>query len=49
MRRLQHRQLADLESVPKRLGWLTWEDCNRLHRGACPWLQHGKPEAEVSG
>lgn len=21
------------------LGWLTWEDCNRLQPGACPWLQ----------
>jgi hypothetical protein len=20
------------------LGWLTEEDCNRLHRGTCPWL-----------
>jgi hypothetical protein len=47
-RHLPHRQLADLESVPKRLGWLTWEDCNRLYPGACPWFQHGKPEAEVS-
>ena len=37
-RHLPHRQLADLESVPKRLGWLTWEVCNRLHPGACPWL-----------
>jgi hypothetical protein len=37
-RHLLHRQLADLESVPKRLGWLTWEDCNRLHPGTCPWL-----------
>jgi hypothetical protein len=24
--------------VPQRLGWLTWEDCNQLHPGACPWL-----------
>lgn len=37
-RHLPHRQLADLESVPNRLGWLTWEACNRLHPGACPWL-----------
>jgi len=35
-RHLAHRQPADLESVPQRLGWLTWEDCNRLHPGACP-------------
>jgi len=37
-RHLAHRQPAELESVPQRLGWLTWEDCNRLHPGACPWL-----------
>jgi hypothetical protein len=35
---LPHRRPAELESVPRRLGWLTWEDCNRLHPGACPWL-----------
>ena len=29
-RHLPHRQLADLESVPKRLGWLTW--CPRSFR-----------------
>jgi hypothetical protein len=37
-RHLAHRQAAELESVPQRLGWLTWEDCHRLHPGACPWL-----------
>jgi hypothetical protein len=47
-RHLPHRQLADLESVPKRLGWLTWEDCNRLHPGACPWFQYSRSEAELS-
>jgi hypothetical protein len=37
-RHLPHRQPAELESVPQRLGWLTWEDCNQLHPGTCPWL-----------
>jgi hypothetical protein len=37
-RHLAHRQPAELASVPQRLGWLTWEDCNHLHPGACPWL-----------
>jgi hypothetical protein len=46
-RHLPHRQLSDLESVRKRLGWLTWEDCNRLHPGACPWFQHSKSEADT--
>ena len=45
---LPHRQLAELESVPRRLGWLTWEDCNRLHPGACPWLQRSHSRAEAS-
>jgi hypothetical protein len=37
-RHLPHRQPAELASVPQRLGWLTWEDCNRLDPGVCPWL-----------
>ena len=37
-RHLAHRTPADLESVPQRLGWLTWEDCNPIHPNACPWL-----------
>jgi hypothetical protein len=36
--------ITDLESVPKRLGWLTWEDCNHLHRGACPWFSTASPK-----
>jgi len=35
---LPHRQPAELESVPQRMGWLTWEDSNRLQPGTCPWL-----------
>jgi hypothetical protein len=37
-RDLSHRSEANLASVTRRLGWLTWEDCNRLLPGACPWL-----------
>jgi hypothetical protein len=33
-----HRSEADLASVTRWLGWLTWEDCNRVLPGACPWL-----------
>ncbi len=35
---LPHRMDEDLSSVPSRLGWLTWEDCNRINEKACPWL-----------
>lgn len=55
-RHLPHRQLADLESVPKRLSWLTWEECNRLHPGACPWvpdraepMTQGSPPTNLRG
>ena len=37
-RDLPHRAGTDLATVPSRLGWLTWEDCNRVLPGACPWL-----------
>ena len=37
-RDLRHRAGTDLASVAKRLGWLTWEDCNRVRPGACRWL-----------
>jgi hypothetical protein len=35
---LPHRSGEDLSSVPSRLGWLTWEECNEIDEGACPWL-----------
>jgi hypothetical protein len=39
-RDLPHRHQAgtDLAAVVGRLGWLTWEDCNDVLPGACPWL-----------
>ncbi len=39
-RDLPHRHHAgtDLASVPSRLGWLTWEDFNKVLPGACRWL-----------
>jgi hypothetical protein len=36
---LPHRSEEDLTTIPDRLGWLTWEDCNRVRPGACPWLE----------
>ena len=44
---LPHRDSqVDLAAVSSRLGWLTWEDCNRLLPGACPWL--GRPNRSYS-
>lgn len=37
-RDLPHRSLEALNSVPARLGWLTFEDLLRSFPGACPWL-----------
>lgn len=37
-RDLPHRAGIDFSPVARRLGWLAWEDCNRLLPGACPWL-----------
>jgi hypothetical protein len=37
-RDLPHRKDEDLSSLPSRLGWLTWEDCNRVVPDSCPWL-----------
>ena len=34
----RHRAGTDLAAVAARLGWLTWEDCNKVLPGACPWL-----------
>lgn len=35
---LPHRDGQELAEVAKRLGWASWEDCNTLVPGACPWL-----------
>lgn len=37
-RDLPHRTGTDFAAVASRLGWLSWEDCNRVLPGACPWL-----------
>jgi hypothetical protein len=39
-RDLPHRtEIDDWEAVRRRLGWLTWEDCNNVLPGACSWLE----------
>jgi len=37
-RDLPHRQSVDWPEVARRIGWLTWEDCEQLLPGSCPWL-----------
>jgi hypothetical protein len=45
-RDLPHREGTDWESVSKRLGWITWEECNRILPGCCKWLDGSPGEAE---
>jgi len=37
---LPHRD-EDWPALAQRIGWLTFEDCDELLPGACPWLQNG--------
>jgi len=37
-RDLPHRQSGDWPDVARRIGWLTWEDCDQVLPGSCPWL-----------
>lgn len=38
MRDLGHREKEKFSSLPARIGWLTFEDCEAIAPGACPWL-----------
>jgi len=35
---LPHRKDEDWREISNRLGWLTWEDFNRVNEACCPWL-----------
>jgi hypothetical protein len=35
---LPHRDGPELAAAAARLGWASWEDCNAIAPGACPWL-----------
>lgn len=38
-RHLEHRkEPRDWAAVSRRLGWLTYEDCERVSPGSCAWL-----------
>lgn len=36
---LPHRDPGQLAEAASRIGWVSWEDCNAIEPGACPWLQ----------
>jgi len=38
-RDLPHRTGCDLESISRRLGWLTWEDFKDVNQNCCKWLE----------
>lgn len=38
---LPHRDGPELAAAAARLGWASWEDCNTVAPGACPWLTAG--------
>jgi len=42
---LSHRQSVDWPEIARRIGWLTWEDCEQVLRGSCPWLTSRRPGA----
>ena len=35
---LPHRDATTLATVPTRLGWLTFEECQKVYPVCCPWL-----------
>ena len=35
---LPHRDDYELAGTADRLGWVSWEDCDAVIPGACPWL-----------
>ena len=35
---LAHRDATTLAQVPSRLGWMAFEDCQRVCPKCCPWL-----------
>ena len=35
---------VDWEALSRRLGWLTFEDCDRVAPGACSWLTRHEPD-----
>lgn len=38
-RDLPHRTGCDLESISRRLGWLTWDDFKDVNQNCCKWLE----------
>jgi hypothetical protein len=38
VKHLPHRTVEELATVPLRLGWLTYEECNDIQADVCKWL-----------
>jgi hypothetical protein len=43
---LPHRSQRELAGAADRLGWTSWEDCQDIVPGACPWL--GPPSPQIN-
>jgi hypothetical protein len=41
-RHLPHRPVEAVRAAGRRLGWTSWEECNRIAPGACAWLTSRK-------
>jgi hypothetical protein len=39
---LPHRKEANWSEISRRLGWLTWEEFNRVNANCCSWLSNKK-------
>jgi len=39
---IPHREQLDCAGIVRRLGWITWEDCNAVLPAACSWLVSGR-------
>lgn len=37
-RDLPHRESLNWSKIARRMGWLSWEDCETVRPGSCPWL-----------
>lgn len=40
-RDLPHRGSLNWIKIARRMGWLTWEDCEAIRPGSCPWFTDG--------
>lgn len=41
-RDIPHRRFVDWPEVARRIGWLTWEDCEQVLPRSCPWIAQAR-------